>query len=407
MNRLNLFHNQICNNKNIINNKNINKKESVIISAIRSPLTKAKKGGLSSIPSEIILSQLFDYLLKSTKINPSLIDEIIIGNVLQSGCGFINSRVAQKLSKIPENVPLYTLNRLCNSGLQAIINGNISINSGKNKIVIAGGIEKMSNNNFKDMLNINLIDNNVFKNYKNIVENIFIPMGNTNENICKKFNISREKQDEFSLKSNIKAISAQKNNFFDNEIVPIKYNNLIVSKDEIRTNIDINKLKNLPPVFEKNGTTTAGNSSQLTDGCALVLMTTREIAEKLNCKVLGKIINYSVVGVPSEIMGIGPSIAIPSVLKLAGLKIDEIDLFEINEAFAGQALYCIETLGIPENKVNVHGGAIALGHPLGCTGGRLVVSLLNELKIYGKKRGIVSMCVGTGMGAACIIEREN
>ena len=136
-------------------------------------------------------------------------------------------------------------------------------------------------------------------------------------------------------------------------------------------------------------------------------MTTREIAEKFNCEILGKITDYSVVGVPSEIMGIGPAIAIPKVLKSSGLNLNEIDLFEINEAFAGQALYCIKTLGIPENKVNVHGGAIALGHPLGCTGGRLVVSLLNELKIYNKKRGIVSMCVGTGMGAACIIERDD
>ena len=406
MNRLNLFHNQICNENNN-NNKIKNKSECVIISAIRSPMTKAKKGELSKIPTEIILSQLMNYLIKKTKINPSLIDDIIIGNVLQGGCGFINSRVAQKLSGIPENVPLYTINRLCNSGLQAIINANEIIKNSGNKIIIAGGIEKMSNDEFKNMLNKNLIDKNIFDKEKKIIENIFIPMGNTNENICKKFNISREEQDIFAYNSHIKAISAEKKLLFSNEILPIKYNNIIVSKDDIRNNIDLDKLKKLPPVFEKNGTTTAGNSSPLTDGCALVLMTTREIAEKFNCEILGKITDYSVVGVPSEIMGIGPAIAIPKVLKSSGLNLNEIDLFEINEAFAGQALYCIKTLGIPENKVNVHGGAIALGHPLGCTGGRLVVSLLNELKIYNKKRGIVSMCVGTGMGAACIIERDD
>ena len=403
MNILNLFHNQICDKKNN-NNK---KSECVIISAIRSPMTKAKKGELSKIPTEIILSQLMSHLIKTTKIDPSQIDDIIIGNVLQGGCGFVNSRVAQKLSRIPENVPLYTINRLCNSGLQAIINANEIVKNGGNKIVIAGGIEKMSNGEFKNMLNHNLIDENIFEKEKKTIENIFIPMGNTNENICKKFHISREEQDQFAYNSHIKAISAEKNSFFSREILPIKYNNIIVSKDDIRKNIDLNALKKLPPVFQKNGTTTAGNSSPLTDGCALVLMTTREIAEKLNCEILGKITDYCVVGVPSEIMGIGPAIAIPSVLKSSGLGLSEIDLFEINEAFAGQALYCIKTLGIPESKVNVHGGAIALGHPLGCTGGRLVVSLLNELKIYKKKRGIVSMCVGTGMGAACIIERED
>ena len=194
MNRLNLFHNQICNENNN-NNKIKNKSECVIISAIRSPMTKAKKGELSKIPTEIILSQLMNYLIKKTKINPSLIDDIIIGNVLQGGCGFINSRVAQKLSGIPENVPLYTINRLCNSGLQAIINANEIIKNGGNKIIIAGGIEKMSNDEFKNMLNKNLIDKNVFDKEKKIIENIFIPMGNTNENICKKFNISREEQD--------------------------------------------------------------------------------------------------------------------------------------------------------------------------------------------------------------------
>ena len=176
--------------------------------------------------------------------------------------------------------------------------------------------------------------------------------------------------------------------------------------DGIRKNININSLSKLKPVFKKNGSTTAGNSSQLTDGAALIMITNREISKKYNLKILGKIRNYCCVGVPSELMGIGPSIAIPTILKMENLTFNDIDLFEINEAFAGQAIYCINNLNIDKNKVNIHGGAIALGHPLGCTGARLVVAMLNQLNLYGKKRGIVSMCVGTGMGAACIIERE-
>ena len=229
-------------------------------------------------------------------------------------------------------------------------------------------------------------------------------MGITNENICKKYNISRKEQDLFSYNSHIKAFRAKSK--LKNEIISIKN----YDKDDcIRENISLESLSKLKPCFVKNGSVTAGNSSPLSDGAALCLLVSKSIIKKYNIKkdrILGRITGYVSVGVPPEIMGIGPSVAIPLLIKKEGLKIDDIDLFEINEAFAGQAIYCIKKLKIPENKVNIHGGAIAIGHPLGCSGARLVIAMLNQLKLYNKKKGIVSMCVGTGMGCAALIERD-
>jgi acetyl-CoA acyltransferase 1 len=403
MDRINLIKNHLVpeSEQHIITDS-----DPVIVCAIRSPLTKAKGGGLAKTPPENILSQLLIEILNRTKIPSSEINDIIIGNALIEGCGFLPFRASELLSDL-NNIPLYSLNRLCNSGLQAIINANNSIKAKNCKIVIAGGIECMSLYPFSKMLDEKLIDKQNIKD-NSIIKNLLIPMGITNENICEKYNISRNEQDNFAMESHIKAYKAQKEGKLNKEIIPIKtkYNNIIKEDDGIRKNININSLSKLKPVFKKNGSTTAGNSSQLTDGAALIMITNREIAIKYNLQILGKIRNYCCVGVPSELMGIGPSIAIPTILKMENLTYDDIDLFEINEAFAGQAIYCINNLNIDKNKVNIHGGATALGHPLGCTGARLVVAMLNQLNLYGKKRGIVSMCVGTGMGAACIIERE-
>ena len=403
MNRINLIKNQLI--PEVYSSK-INESDPVIVCALRSPLTKAKGGGLYKTPPENILSQLLTEILNRTKIPISEINDIIIGNALIEGCGFLPFRASQILSNL-NNIPLYSLNRLCNSGLQAIINGNNSIKAKNCKVVIAGGIECMSLYPFNKMLDENLINEENIKENP-LIKNLLIPMGLTNENICEKYNISRNSQDNFAMESHIKANLAQKEKKFEKEIIQIKNKEgkIIKEDDGIRKNVNIKALNNLKPVFKKNGSTTAGNSSQLTDGCALIMITNREISKKYNLKILGKIRNYCCVGVPSELMGIGPSIAIPTILKMENLTYKDIDLFEINEAFAGQALYCINKLGIDKNKVNIHGGAIALGHPLGCTGARLVVSMLNQLDIYNKKRGIVSMCVGTGMGAACIIEKE-
>ena len=405
MNRLNLLQDQITNN---INNINI-KEENIayIIDGIRTPITKAFKGGLSKYGPEVLLSELLTQIISRNsfiKENQKIIDEIIIGNALQDIGGFVNSRVAEYLTGIPNTVPLYTVNRLCNSGLQAIINANNSIISGDGNIIIAGGVESMSFNSFKKMLDKKLISDEIINLENEQLKNLLIPMGITNENICKKYNISREEQDNFSYNSHLKAVKAKSK--LKKEIISIKG----YDKDDcIRENISLNSLSKLKPVFIKNGSVTAGNSSPLSDGAALCLLVSKSVIKKYKIeknKILGTIRGYVSVGVPPEIMGVGPSIAIPLLLKKKGLTIDDIDLFEINEAFAGQAIYCIKKLKIPENKINVHGGAVAIGHPLGCTGARLVIAMLNQLKLYNKKRGIVSMCVGTGMGCAALIERD-
>ena len=408
MNKLNILQEQLAYNSNE-NNINITLKEDnipVIIDGIRSPITKAFKGGLNSYGPEIILSELLKELIKRNLFlskNPKIIDEIIIGNALQDIGGFVNSRAAEYLSCIPNNVPLYTVNRLCNSGLQAIINANNSIISGDGKIMIAGGVESMSFNSFKKMLDKKLLSDDIINLENPQIKNLLIPMGITNENICKKYNISRNEQDNFAYNSHIKAKLAK--NKLKNEIINIKN----CDKDDcIRENISLESLSKLKPCFVKNGSVTAGNSSPLSDGGALCLLVSLSTIKKYNIdrsRILGRIVSYVSVGVPPEVMGIGPSVAIPLLLKKNNLSIGDIDLFEINEAFAGQAIYCIKKLGIPENKVNVHGGAIAIGHPLGCSGARLVIAMLNQLKLYNKKIGVVSMCVGTGIGCAALIER--
>ena len=409
MNRLSLIQEQITNNN--FNNDIISPKNDdnipYIIDGIRTPITKAFKGGLSKFGPEILLSELFTKIIERNSFlseNPKLIDEIIIGNALQDIGGFVNSRAAEYISGIPKTVPLYTVNRLCNSGLQAIINANNSIISGDGNIYIAGGVESMSFNSFKKMLDKKLLSDEIINLENEQIKNILTPMGITNENICKKYNISRKEQDLFSYNSHIKASRAKSK--LKNEIISIKN----YDKDDcIRENISLESLSKLKPCFVKNGSVTAGNSSPLSDGAALCLLVSKSIIKKYNIKkdrILGRITGYVSVGIPPEIMGIGPSVAIPLLIKKEGLKIDDIDLFEINEAFAGQAIYCIKKLKIPENKVNIHGGAIAIGHPLGCSGARLVIAMLNQLKLYNKKKGIVSMCVGTGMGCAALIERD-
>jgi len=408
MNRLNNLQDQITNNN--YNSSNLLIKDDnipYIIDGIRTPITKAFKGGLSKYGPEVLLSELLSQIIKRNSFlseNPKLIDEIIIGNALQDIGGFVNSRAAEYLAEIPSTVPLYTVNRLCNSGLQAIINANNSIISGDGNIYIAGGIESMSFNSFKKMLDKKLLSDEINNLENQQIKNILTPMGITNENICKKYKITREEQDKFSYNSHIKASKAKSK--LKNEIISIRGYN---TDDCIRENISLESLSKLKPCFIKNGSVTAGNSSPLSDGAALCLLVSKSIIRKYNIdknKILGKIKGYVSVAVPPEIMGIGPSVAIPLLLKKEGLNIEDIDLFEINEAFAGQAIYCIKKLKIPENKINVHGGAIAIGHPLGCSGARLVVAILNQLKLYNKKRGIVSMCVGTGMGCTALIERD-
>lgn len=332
------------------------------------------------------------------------------GNVLQPGAGAVMARIAQFLSDIPETVPLSTVNRQCSSGLQAVFNIAGGIRNGSYDIGMACGVESMT---MGDAQNVGNITSRLVEKEK--ARDCLTPMGITSENVAERFGISREKQDAFALASQQKAARAQSKGCFQDEIVPVTTTvcdnkgterRVTVAQDEgIRPSTTMEGLAKLKPSFKDGGSTTAGNSSQVSDGAAAILLARRSKAEELGLPILGILRSYAVVGVPPDIMGIGPAYAIPVALQKAGLTVDDVDIFEINEAFASQAVYCIEKLKLPLEKVNPLGGAVALGHPLGCTGARQVITLLNELKRRGNRAyGVVSMCIGTGMGAAAVFE---
>lgn len=279
---------------------------------------------------------------------------------------------------------------------------------------IGGGVESMSLYSMEAGVDPNTLSNKVFEHP--VAQNCLMPMGLTSENVAEKYKVSREKQDQMAFESHQKAARAQKEGWLQKEITPYKTmikdkdgneKEITVDKDDgVRAETTLEGLKKLKPAFKKDGTTTAGNSSQVTDGASAILLTRRDVAKKHGLKIYGRIISYAVAGVPPEIMGVGPAYAIPAALKKAGLEVKDIDVFEINEAFASQATMSIEALGVPKEKLNPRGGAIALGHPLGNTGSRQVVTLFHELERTAKKFGVISMCIGTGMGAAGVFERE-
>jgi len=396
----------------------VNKKadDVVICAALRTPLTKANRGGLKDTAPETLVAHVIKAVCEQAKLNPKDIQDIAIGNVSQPGAGLYTSRIGQFLAGFPETVPIHSVNRLCSSGLEAVAQIASKIRAGIIDIGIAGGVEQMSQYDMQSSApNPELIDENVFENEK--ARNCLMGMGQTSENVAKKYNISREVQDKFAAESQRRAAEAQEKGYFKAEIVPIKTSikkkgsderePIFVDKDDgIRKETTFASLQKLKPSFGKDGMSTAGNSSQLTDGAAAVILARRSTAEKLGLPIIARWLSHAVVGVPPEIMGVGPAYAIPQVLKQTGLKVSDIDIFELNEAFASQALFCIDTLKLDTKKVNPKGGAIALGHPLGCTGARQVATLLSELKRTGGKNGIVSMCVGTGMGAAAVFQME-
>ena len=386
----------------------------VIISALRTPHTKAAKGLLKDTAPEILLAHVLRETIKQTYVDPLLIGDIIVGNVLQPSAGVFPARMAQFLADLPLKVPISVVNRFCASGLEACALIAAKIKAGFIDIGIGAGVESMS---FYEMKNLTA-------NYKfgsqalahPLACKCLIPMGQTSDNICKQFGLTQQELDTFAVNSHKKADFATKNGFFKHELVPIsttfvdknnKPQTVIVTQDgDIRDQASLESLSKLKPVFTQNGLTTSGNSSQMTDGASAVLLTRRSFANKLGLKIIGKFISHSVVGVPPEIMGVGPAEAIPLALKAAGLDKDQIDIFEINEAFASVAVLTIKKLGLDPLKVNPNGGAIAFGHPLGSTGSRQFATLLAELKRTNKKYGVISMCLGTGMGAAAVIERE-
>ncbi|GFH56319.1 3-ketoacyl-coa thiolase [Chaetoceros tenuissimus] len=390
-------------------NTNKNARDVVIVSAVRTPLTRARKGGLSKVPPSTLLSTAFKGVFDKIPIqpqpniqgiSPSDVQDICIGNVLSPTAAII-ARMAQIQSGIPYTVPISTCNRQCSSGLQAVAHIANAIKSGQINIGLAGGFESMSTDQMHKQPMPD-VDWNIMNSCKEAMDCI-IPMGVTSENVAKKYNLKRYDLDEFAAESHGKAFNAQTHNKFVDEIVPVGN----VSQDDgIRKGTTAEKLSKLKPVFDENGSTTAGNASQLTDGAAAVLLMTREEAIKRQLPILGVWRSFEVQGVPPNIMGIGPAVVIPPACAKANISVEDVDVFEINEAFATQASWCIQELNIPKEKVNPNGGAIALGHPLGATGARQIATLLHEMNRTGKRFGIVSMCIGTGAGAAAVLEVE-
>lgn len=382
----------------------------VIVHGLRTAIGKAKRGSFKDTTPDELLSAVMPAVLADVGLSPDRLGDICVGNVLQPGAGALMARVAHFLSEFPESVPIYTVNRMCSSGLQALFNIAGAIRSGSIDMGLACGVESMS---LRSASNPGDVSSRLMDSEK--ARDCIIPMGITSENVAERYGVSREKQDAFAFSSQQKASRAQEKGLFAQEIVPVTTKivaedgteqKVTVTKDEgVRSSTTFEGLTKLRPAFKPDGSTTAGNSSQVSDGAAAVLLGRRSVVEAAGLPVLGILRASAVVGVPPDVMGIGPAYAIPTALKQAGLTVDDIDVFEINEAFASQAVYCVEKLGIPVEKVNPNGGAIALGHPLGCTGARQVVTLLNELKRRGRRAyGVVSMCIGTGMGAAAVFE---
>ena len=389
-------------------------REIVIVKALRTPIG-TYKGSLKALSADELGAQVIKNLIEQTGLPYDQIDEVIMGQVLTAGVGQNPARQAQINAGISFTKPAHIINQVCGSGLRAIISAYQSIILGDANIIIAGGQENMSRAPhsifYRDdkildetklsdtMINDGLID--AFHNYH---------MGITAENVAEKFNISREQQDEFALKSQRKTKEAIEKGKFDDQLVSVidKKGAVILNKDEHpRPNLSIEDLKKLKTVFKEDGSVTPGNSSGINDGAAAVILTTKEIAKLKNLKILGKIISWSSVGVDPSIMGIGPIEAINQAVKKANWNIRDVDLFEINEAFAAQSLAVIKELKIDYEKVNVNGGAIALGHPIGASGARIVVTLLHEMSRRNLKKGCASLCIGGGMGIAMCIERTD
>lgn len=383
----------------------------VVVSALRTPIGKSRKGVFKDTHGDDLLSAVFTAVLNSVNIKPDEVGDICVGNVNDAKSS-VTARFAQFYSGIPYTVPASSVNRQCASGLQAFMNIAGGIKNKAYPIGLAGGVEMMTKNpmgsrEFPD-INPKIMD------YED-ARNCLIPMGITSENVAERYGITREQQDRFSMSSHQKAAKATSEGYFKAEIIPVtvkvadakgEEKTITVTQDEgIRGNTTMEVLSKLKPAFKQGGSTTAGNSSQTSDGAAAVLVASRAEAQRRGLPILGTLRAFAVVGVPPDVMGIGPAVAIPEALKMAGLTKEDIDIFEINEAFASQAVYCVEKLGIPAEKVNPKGGAIAFGHPLGATGARMIATLLHEQKRRGKRSfGIVSMCMGTGMGAAAVFE---
>ena len=388
--------------------------EIVITSALRTAIGSLGKS-LKNIESAELGSKVIGASINKSKLKNDEIDEVIIGQVLTSGLGQNPARQAAIKSGIPIEKPAYVVNQVCGSGIRSIASGFQSIKSNDSKIVIAGGQENMSlaphsirMRDGQKLGDAQLIDTMIKDGLWDAFHNYH--MGATAENVAEKFQVTREEQDKFAVKSQEKALQAQKDKKFKDEIINIKIKSkkaeIDFNDDEhIRENVNLETLGKLKPVFKKNGTVTAGNSSGINDGAAAVTLMTSEKAEKRNIEKLVSIKSWASCGVEPALMGTGPIPSSKKALDLAGWSIKDVDLFEINEAFASQSIAVLKTLSIPEEKVNVNGGAIALGHPIGASGTRILVTLIHEMIRRDVNKGLATLCIGGGMGIAMCIER--
>jgi acetyl-CoA acyltransferase len=390
-------------------------KEAFIVAGYRSAVGKAKKGGFKNYRPDDLAADVIKHLLsKVPQLDPNRIDDLIVGNAVPEAEQGLQIGRMIALQCLPMRTPGMTVNRYCASGVETISIAFSKIRSGFADCIIAGGTESMS-----------LVPTTGWKlapNYKFAKDHpdYYLSMGLTAEEVARDYKISREDQDEFAYNSHMKAINAIKNGCFKDEIVPVeveeiflengkkKNKKFVIDTDEgPRSDTTLEALAKLKPVFAFGGTVTAGNASQTSDGAAFVLVMSEEMMNELNLKPIAVLKSYALEGVDPRIMGIGPVAAIPKALKKVDMKLDDIDLIELNEAFASQSLAVIKTVGLNYEKVNVNGGAIALGHPLGCTGAKLSIQVLNELRRRKQKYGMVTACVGGGQGVAAIYELLN
>jgi acetyl-CoA acyltransferase len=392
-------------------------REAVIVSSVRTAVGKAPKGTLrTSRPDDLAAATIKEAIARAKGLDVKEIEDVILGCATpEAESGMNVARIASLRAGLPVEISAMTINRFCSSGLQAIALAAERIMSGQAHVIVAGGTESMSL--------IPMGGNKVSPNpwLMDHYPDAYLGMGLTAENLAKKYGITREQADEFSLRSHKNAIAAIAAGKFKDEIVPVevsfteipanngnrpKTTKLVYDTDECpRADTSMEVLGKLKPAFHARGTVTAGNSSQMSDGAAAAVVMSAERARELKIEPMAKFLAFATAGVPPEEMGIGPAYAIPKALKLAGLRLEDIDVFELNEAFAAQALAVIKMAGIDPNRVNPNGGAIALGHPLGCTGAKLTASILRELERRNERYGVVTMCVGGGMGAAGILER--
>lgn len=388
-------------------------KEAVIVSAVRTPIGKAKKGGLATVrPDEMAATVIQELLKRTPNLDPAQIEDVVFGCAFPEGEQGMNmARMIALRAGLPDTVPAETINRYCSSGVQSIAHIARAIQVGDIEIGIGGGTESMT---MVPMAGYKFSPNPYFA---QDLPHYYTNMGITAENVAAKYGISRADQDAFALQSNLKASKAVESGLFDPELVPIdvelvEYADGKTAKRQFKVKRDegprgdttLEALAKLKPAFKEGGSVTAGNSSQMSDGASAVIVMSAERAAQLGLKPLARFVTFAVGGVPPELMGIGPVAAIPKALQKAGLKAEDIDLFELNEAFAAQSLAVIRTLELDQSKINVNGGAIALGHPLGCTGSKLTTQLIYEMARRKSKYGMVTMCIGGGMGAAAIFE---